>query len=297
VAIVGPTASGKGELSLDLAKNLGGEIVSADSQKIYRHLDIGTAKPPSNVRRIVPHHLIDVVDPDEEFSVGLYKDLALREIGLITERKKIPFVVGGSGLYVWALLEGWEIPSCPPNREFRSRMEERVKREGVEKIYQELKATDDRASQHIDPRNPRRIIRALELKHAGFGLERRKDPPFDALIIGLYLPRDELHRHQDERVDQMIAQGLVEEVEGLLKMGYSPDLPSLSSIGYRQISSYLQERLSLSEAVDKIKFATHRLCCRQFNWFKPGDERIHWFRPHEGYAIRHLIADFTRSPS
>ena len=293
MAIVGPTASGKSELAIDLAKNLVGEIVSADSQKIYRHLDIGTAKPPSNVRRIVPHHLIDVVDPDGEFSVGLYKDLALREIGLITGRKKISFVVGGSGLYVWALLEGWEIPSCPPDREFRSRLEERVKREGAERIYQELKTIDNRASRHIDPRNPRRIIRALELKQAGFSLERTKNPPFDALTIGLYLPRDELHRRQNERVDRMMDQGLVEEVRGLLKMGYSPDLPSLSSIGYRQISSYLQGRLSLSEAVDKIKFATHRLCRHQFNWFKPQDERIHWFGPDEGSSISHLIIDFV----
>jgi len=227
--------------------------------------------------------------------VGLFKDLARREIELITKRGKIPLVVGGSGLYVWALLEGWEIPSCPPDREFRLRLEEKVKEEGVEKIYQELKTVDDRASLHIDPQNPRRIIRALELKRAGFSLERTKNPPFDALIVGLYLPRDELHRRQDERVDQMMDQGLVEEVRGLLKMGYSPGLPSLSGIGYRQILSYLQGKLSLSEAAGKIKFATHRLCRRQFNWFKPQDERIHWFGPDEGSSISHLITDFMHN--
>jgi tRNA dimethylallyltransferase len=293
VAIVGPTASGKGELAIDLASNLGGEVINADSQKVYRHLNIGTAKPSLSARRLVPHHLIDIIDPDEQFSVGLFKDLARREVELITERGKIPLVVGGSGLYVWALLEGWEIPSCPPDREFRSRLEERVKGEGVEKIYQELKTIDDRASRHIDPQNPRRIIRALELKRAGFSLERTKNPPFDALIVGLYLPRDELHHRQDERADQMMDQGLVEEVRGLLEMGYSPNLPSLSGIGYRQISSYLQGKLSLSEAVDKIKFATHRLCRRQFNWFKLEDKRIYWFRPDEDSSIGHLIANFV----
>jgi len=281
VAIVGPTAIGKSELALALAQRLGGEIVSADSRQVYRHLDIGTAKPGKEELALVPHHLIDIVNPDENFSLAQYQRLAYQTIADIQQRNKIPFLVGGSGLYIWAAIEGWVIPEVPPDLEFRRSLEKTAFEAGADRLYEELLEIDPESAQKIGRRNVRRIIRALEVKKkTGVPLSRlqgKRKPPFSALIIGLTTDRIGLYRRIDLRVDEMIRQGLVEEVQKLLDAGYDLSLPAMSGIGYRQAGLYLKGELPLSVAIQKIKFETHRFARHQYAWFRLQDRRIKWF--------------------
>lgn len=280
VAIVGPTATGKSGLAIELAREFSGEVISADSRQIYRYMDIGTAKLSLEEMAGIPHHLIDIKNPDEDFSLAEYQQSAMEIIHDIHNRGKLPVLAGGSGLYVWALLEGWGIPEVEPDMEFRRQMEERAAREGGDDLYRELKAIDPEAAERIDPRNVRRVIRALEVsRQAGRPFSRLKtkhEPPFDELIIGLTTERQELYRRIDARVDAMIERGLVDEVIRLLETGYGPEIPAMSGIGYRQISMYLRGELSLESAVYQVKTETHRLVRRQYNWFRLTDERIRW---------------------
>ena len=298
VAIVGPTGIGKSALALHLARKFHGEIVGADSRQVYRHMDIGTAKPGPEERDLVPHHLIDIVNPDEEFSLARYQSLAYEYIEDIQRRDKLPLLVGGSGMYVWAVLEGWEVPRVAPDREFRQAMESKAALNGAQELYRELLETDPAAAQRIDPRNVRRVIRALEVqKQTGRPFSRsqvKKAPSFRTLIIGLTADREELYRCIDERVDRMVARGLVEEVENLLRMGYDVSLPAMSGIGYRQIGLYLKGEMTLPAAVQQIKFETHRFVRHQYAWFRSSDKRIHWFdvTRQPGPAIESLVAGF-----
>ncbi len=280
VAIVGPTAIGKSQLALRLAQECNAEIVSADSRQIYRHMDIGTAKPAQHELSLVPHHLIDIVNPDQDFSLAQYQELAYGAISDIQQQNKLPLLVGGSGLYIWAVLEGWAIPKVPPDLEFRRSLQDTVTRGGAEQLYQELAGLDPVAAQRIDPRNVRRVIRALEVCRTGIlfsELQQKKPPLFNALIIGLTADRAGLYRRIDLRVDWMIEQGLVEEVRRLINMGYDFNLPAMSGIGYKQIGLYLRGELTLESAIQQIKFATHRFVRHQYNWFRLGDKRIVWF--------------------
>ena len=298
VVILGPTATGKSRLALRLAQQFNGEIVSADSRQIYRHLDIGTAKPNHQEQALVPHHLIDIVNPDEDFSLAQYQQLAYQTIADIHQRGKLPWLVGGGGLYVWAVLEGWSIPPVPPDPALRRTLTERAAKGEVAELYQELVAIDPAAAQKIDPRNVRRVIRALEVtRSAGIPfsrLQRKKTPPFQTLIIGLTAARDELYRRIDARVDEMMARGLVDEVKNLVNMGYGLNLPAMSGIGYLQIGRHLQGELSLAEAIQQIKYGTHRLARHQYNWFRLSDKRIHWFEVWGGVesAIAARVAEF-----
>ncbi len=281
LAIVGPTGIGKSRLALNLAQAFQGEIVSADSRQVYRYMDIGTAKPSREERALVPHHLIDIVNPDEDFSLAQYQHLAYQAINDIHHRGKLPLLVGGSGLYVWAVLEGWKIPEVPPSTEFRRSLEEKVAGGGLPELLKELAEVDPVAVQRIDPRNVRRVIRALEV-HQNAGapisrLQKKSPPPYQTLIIGLTAGRAELYRRIDARVDRMIEQGLVEEVKKLLEMGYSLSLPAMSGIGYKQIGMYLNGEMTLPEATQKIKVETHRFVRHQYNWFRLKDERLKWF--------------------
>ena len=284
VAIVGPTATGKSSLALELCQTLNGEIISADSRQVYRHMDIGTAKPTEEEQALVPHHLIDVVNTDEDFSLALYQSRALEAIDYIQRRGKLAFLVGGSGLYVWALLEGWRIPQVPPDPALRQSLEARAKVEGGEKLYDELKETDPAAAERIDPRNVRRVIRALEVGLQGtpFSQLQVKQPFVDSVIIGLTTDRADLYRRIDARVDNMIEKGLVEEVKGLVTRGYGLDLPSMSGLGYKQIGLYLQGKTDLPTAIQQIKFDTHSFARHQYNWFRLKDKRINWFEAGEG---------------
>ena len=285
VVIVGPTAVGKSALALDLARRFGGEIVNADSRQIYRYMDIGTAKPTPEERREIPHHLIDIRDPDEEFNLAIFLELAGRSVEDILRRGKIPFLVGGTGLYVRAFVEGWRPPKVPPDPEFRRKLSERAQKEGPEALYRELERLDPDAAAKIDPRNVRRVIRALEvIKATGKPFSKayeKSPPPFDLLILGLHAPRKKLYELIDRRVDRMIERGFVDEVRRLLEMGYGLHLPSMSSLGYREIGLYLQGKLKLEEAVRKIKAETHRFARHQYAWFRLDDERICWFNVEE----------------
>ena len=281
VAIVGPTATGKSRLALRLAQLFAGEIVSGDSRQVYRHMDIGTAKPSPEELSLIPHHLINIVNPDESFSLAQYQQLAYQAIEDIQKRHKLPLLAGGSGLYVWSVVEGWKIPPVPPDPEFRHSLEERAARGEGDELYQELLEVDPVAGQRIDRRNIRRVIRALEVHRStemlSSRLPQKKAPPFDILIIGLTAERDELYRRVDQRVDEMIEQGLVEEVKKLVSMGYNFELPAMSGIGYRQIGLFLKDEASLASAIQQIKFETHRFVRHQYAWFRLTDDRIKWF--------------------
>jgi len=299
-AIVGPTGIGKSELAIRLAQIFNGEIVSADSRQVYRHMDIGTAKPNPQELSLVRHHLIDIVIPDEGFSVAQYQELAYSAISDIQKREKLPFLVGGCGQYIWSVLEGWEIPKVTPDLEFRRGLREKVARAGKDELYEELVRVDPVAAQKIDRRNVRRVIRALEAYQATgtpfSQLRHKKAPPFNTLLIGLTVEREELYRRIDLRVDEMIKQGLVAEVKKLVDMGYGFNLPAMSGIGYKQIGMFLRGELTLAEAVQQIKHETHRFVRHQYSWFRLEDDRIRWFdvRANIEPEITSLVTGFMR---
>jgi tRNA dimethylallyltransferase len=286
IAVVGPTAIGKTGLAIQLAQAIHGEIVGADSRQVYRRMDIGTAKPTPEERALAPYHLLDVADPDEPFSLAQYLELALAALEDIWARGRQPVLAGGSGQFVWALLEGWTVPRLPPQRELRRLLEEQAVREGPEALHQELAKVDSRAAEGIDHRNVRRVIRALEVYQVTgrpISFWQEKAPPsWETLILGLTCPRDELYRRIDVRVDGMMEAGLVDEMRGLLATGYKRELPSMSGIGYREIGQYLAGESELSTAVDRIKTATHRLARQQATWFRRDDERIRWIGASQG---------------
>ncbi|MCL4535112.1 MAG: tRNA (adenosine(37)-N6)-dimethylallyltransferase MiaA [Bacteroidetes bacterium] len=280
VVIVGPTAVGKSALALELGQRFPAEIVSADSRQVYRYMDIGTAKPTPAERALVPHHLIDVVDPDEEYTLAQYQAQARAAISDIGGRGRLPLLVGGTGLYVRAVTEGLVPPRVPPNPTLRAQLEERMRREGLDALVAELERLDPVAAGRIDRRNPRRVIRALEVclvTGRPFSAQPSATPPPHHLLrLGLTCPRAELYRRIDERVDRMMAEGLLEEVQRLVEMGYPFDLPSMSGIGYRQLGMYLRGEITLAEAVQRTKFATHRYTRQQYTWFRLDDPAITW---------------------
>jgi tRNA dimethylallyltransferase len=294
IAIVGPTAVGKSELALHLARLFPLEIMSADSRQVYRYMDIGTSKPSLAERALVPHHIIDVVDPDGDFSLASYHQLALEALNAIQQEDKLPLLVGGTGLYVWSLVEGWKIPQVPPDREMRRRLETRAQREDSQSLYRELQNIDPVAAARIDSRNIRRVVRALEIYYATgeppSQLQTKEVPNFPVLVIGLTQERSQLYGQIDERADEMIQRGLVEEVQQLLERGYSPSLPSMSGIGYKQIVQFVRGEMTLPQAVDRIKHETHRLARHQYAWFRLDDSRIRWFGVTETKGKASMVA-------
>ena len=301
IAIIGPTGIGKTKLAIQLALLYNGEIVNADSRQIYRFMDIGTAKPTGEELALIPHHLVDIIEPDNEFSLAEYQRFADDAIQDIQRRGKIPFLVGGSGLYVWAVLEGWVIPKVAPDVIFRQGLEKRAELGQGGELYRELEEIDPAAAKKIDPHNIRRVIRALEVNKVSDStfsrLQKKQTPPFRTLIIGLTAERKELYRRADERVDNMLKQGFVDEVDTLLKKGYNLGLPAMSSIGYREIGQYLNGGLTLEEAVYKIKTGTHRFIRHQYAWFRLKDERIKWFDAEKANKseIESTVDDFINN--
>lgn len=281
VAIVGPTGIGKSQLALRLARRYDAEIVSADSRQVCRYMDIGTAKPGPEELSLTRHHLIDIVNPDEDFSLAQYQTLAYQAINDIQQRHKLPLLVGGSGLHIWSVLEGWKIPEVPPDPELRLALEKKAANNGIDELYQELVMVDPVAAQEIDRRNVRRVIRAIEIQRkTGIpfsDLRKKRTSQYNTCVIGLTTERTELYRRIDRRVDEMIEKGLVAEVEKLVNMRYDFSLPAMSGIGYRQIGLFLKGELTLAAAVQRIKFETHRFVRHQYGWFRMNDERIHWF--------------------
>ena len=298
IAIVGPTATGKSALAIELALALGGEIVSADSRQVYRYMDIGTAKPSREDRAKVPHYLIDIIDPDADFTLATYQELALKAIDDIQRRGRIALLVGGSGLYVRAVTGGLSIPKVAPDPELRRKLEDRAVHEGHQALYGELQKIDPAAAEKIDSRNVRRVIRALEVcitAGVPFSQLRSAFSEVPVLIIGLTTAREDLYKRIDSRVDDMIEHGLVDEVQSLLDRGYSPELPAMSGLGYKQIVAQLKGETALDEAIQRIKYETHRFARNQYSWFRPKDERIHWLdiRNEPLESMRSLIAQFA----
>jgi tRNA dimethylallyltransferase len=281
LVVVGPTAVGKTALAVRLGEALGGEVVSADSRQVYRGMDIGAAKPTAGERARVPHHLIDFRDPDEPLSLAEYQALAYRAIDDLLARGRLPMLVGGSGQYVRAVVEGWGIPAVPPDETLRAQLYAEAETAGAEALHARLHALDPIAAGRIDPRNVRRVVRALEVcLVAGrpiSELQRKIPPPYRVVQIGFTRPRPALYCRVDDRVDAMIAAGLVDEVRRLAEAGYGWRLPAMSGLGYRQMGAYLRGETSLEEAVQSIKRETRRFIRQQYNWFRPSDPRIRWF--------------------
>lgn len=293
IIIVGPTASGKTAAGIRLARAIGGEVISADSRYLYRGMDIGTAKPDMEERQGVPHWLIDVADPDETWSLSLFRAAADDAVKDIYSRGKKPIVVGGTGQYIRAILEGWTIPEGEPDHRLRDVLERWGNDIGAEELHRKLAVLDPDAAANIQWQNMRRTVRALEVIFSSgrkFSAQRTaKESPYDALIFGMKRERAELYKRIDMRVDLMIRNGLVEETAGLLAKGYSEDLPSMSAIGYKEVCDYLNKKISLDEAAQLIKFRTHNYVRRQANWFKPADPAIHWVDPEDNEAMLDII--------
>ncbi len=272
VALLGATAVGKTELSLEVCRRYAGEIIGADSRQIYRGMDIGTAKPSAEEFAVAPHHLFDIRDPDETLTLSEYQALAFRTIDAIHTRNALPILVGGTVLYMRAVIDGLRIPEVPPNPELRNKLETMLAERGRDALFEMLVEKDPATAAAIDAKNPRRLIRALEIVittgRSKVELEGADPPPYSILKIGLDRSREILHDRIDRRVDRMMDQGLVAETRRLLESGYHERLPAMSSLGYREIAAYLRGELEYDAAVEKIKVETHRYLRHQYTWLR-----------------------------
>jgi tRNA dimethylallyltransferase len=284
--VLGPTAVGKSDTVLDLALHFDAEIISADSQQVYRHMDIGTAKPSKEQRQTVPHHLIDIVDPDEEFNAAMFRNLATEIAYNLSDRGKRIIVCGGTGLYIKALTKGlFAGPGGDP--QIRQALEWELEEHGIDSLYHRLEQVDQESAVRIHPHDRQRIGRALEVYHStgrrisewqsehGFS-----DLLFDVLKVGLERQRTELYDRIDRRCEFMIQAGLLDEVKKLVEMRYGLDLKPMQSVGYRHMGLFLRGRMSLDNAVHLMKRDTRRLAKRQLTWFR-GDREIRWFHPED----------------
>ena len=273
IVIVGPTASGKTDLSIKLAKQLNGEIISADSMQIYKKMTIGTAKPIPEEMQGIPHHMIDIIEPNEDFNVAKYKNMAEEKIEEIINKGKQPIIVGGTGLYIDTLVNGIEFFDIENDLEYRKKLEEEVDVKGIDWLYEELKKIDPEAAKNIEKNNVRRVIRALEIyKVTGktktqLDKESIKGSKYDYVIFGLLWNREELYERINLRVDIMLEDGLIEEVKSLINNeGFSKT--ALQGLGYKEVVEYLEEKCSYDEMVEKIKMETRRYAKRQMTWFR-----------------------------
>jgi tRNA dimethylallyltransferase len=297
IVIVGPTASGKTDLGLALAKKFDGEIVSVDSRQVYKKMSIGTAKPKGEwvkdnyVVEGITHHLIDIVEPDTDFSLADFKTMATNCIHDILNRKKLPILVGGTGLYVWSIIDNLDIPNTPPNLQLRSELEKK----SLPELVTMLQKTDPETYKKIDLKNPRRVLRALEVAISSgqsFFAQRTKSTPlFEALQIGIDIQKEELGNRISRRADNQIKEGLLQETEELVKLGYGWNLPSMSGIGYRQIGYYLRGEMSLPESIEVLKRDTNKYAKRQMTWFKR-DKRIQWVKSENFEVVEEAVKKF-----
>jgi tRNA dimethylallyltransferase len=301
VVVLGPTAVGKTDIAIQLAERLGGEIVSADSRLFYRGMDIGTAKPTVEERLRVPHHLIDVANPDQTWSLALFQLEANKAIHRIVANRHLPIMVGGTGQFIRSIIEGWRIPSVAADPHLREVLTDWVQSIGPLDAHSKLAILDPVAAASIDPTNVRRTVRALEVilsTGRRFSDQRKRgQKQYLLLLIGLTRPRDELYQRIDDRITQMINSGFAEEVQRLLDDGYSPDLPTLSAIGYAEMVAYLHGKITLDEAVVSLRRRTRIFVRRQANWFKQNDPDIHWFQVNHGTVeeMLNLIQEWLTS--
>lgn len=286
VGIVGPTAVGKSKVAIEVAMKLDGEIISADSMQVYRGMDIGTAKITKSEAKGIPHHLIDIVNPDEPFSVADFQKLAKEKIYEITTRKKLPLLVGGTGLYVNAVTTPYKFQEHPVNMARRAELADLAKEHGVEFVHKLLAKVDPELAEKLHPNDIRRVIRGIEYFEAtGEKISRNQlsnieetadSDEFNIQLIGLTMDRHKLYQKIEARIDEMINQGLVTEVKTLLTDGFTAELTSLQGLGYKEIVSYLQGKYDIDEAIRLLKRNTRRFAKRQLTWFKR-DKRISWY--------------------
>ncbi len=283
LVIVGPTAVGKTEIALDVAKKLDAEIISADSMQVYKYMDIGTAKPSAKEQSEVKHHLIDIIEPDEKFSVADYQEIAKLKIANIHSREKLPILTGGTGLYINAVCYNYTFSDFERDPELIRELHCLAEKHGNEYLHKKLLELDEVSAEKIHPNNLRRLIRALEVciktgKPFSYFEEKTKkqEVPYNLIMFGLTRPRDELYERINTRVKLMIKSGLITEVEKLLEMGYSKELNSMQGLGYKQIVEYLEGKMTLTETIDKISRDTRRYAKRQYTWFLR-DKNIRWF--------------------
>jgi tRNA dimethylallyltransferase len=290
VALIGPTGVGKTLGAVELAEQIGAEIISADSRLLYRGMDVGTAKPSPELRRRVAHHLIDVADPEQVWSLADYRRAALQVIQEVHGRRKLPVLVGGTGQYITAILEGWTPPVGAADPVLRRELEAYAVEHGPAGLHRRLQQVDPARAAALDPRNVRRVVRALEVYQLtgrpASELQGQSSPEFRSLWLGLSLPRPVLYRRIDDRIRRMLQGGLLDEVGALLEHGLTPDHPTMSAIGYRQVAEYLLGEKTLVEAEAEMRRLTRKFIRRQANWFKPEDERIHWFVADEQVVSR-----------
>lgn len=294
LVIAGATAVGKTDLALALAQRLGGEIISADSRQIYRRMDIGTAKPTPEQRAVCPHHLIDIAEPDETISAGQMQRLIANAHAEAALRGHLPMLVGGTGQYITAYLEGWTMPEVPPQPALRAEMEASIRERGLSGLVERLLALDPDAQSAVDLQNPRRVMRALEVSIVSgqpFSAQRRKKPPqFDVFAIVLDEKRETLFERADRRFDRMMEQGFLDEVRMLLEAGYRRELPSMSGIGYAELIAHLLDDVPLAQAVDAGKTATHAYIRRQLTWFRKYMRAFMWHNLSDAASTASLIA-------
>jgi len=301
IVICGPTATGKTAAAIELATIFNGEIIGADSMQIYRFMDIGTAKPTLQEQEAIPHYMIDIVDPDRHFDARQYAEMAHKKVLKRISRNIIPFVVGGTGLYIKALVHGL-FEAEPANYDIRKSLKAEVLSRGIDFLYHRLDRHDPEAAARIHPNDTYRIIRALEIfeltgkslseHHREHGFE---DAPYRVLKIGLNFDREHLYNRINRRVDAMIAAGFIDEVQMLRDRGYAPDLKSMQSIGYRHINDFIGGDLSLDEALRTLQRDTRRYAKRQLTWFK-ADTNVKWLHPDRINDIRKIIKKFLHTP-
>ncbi len=298
ILLVGPTAVGKTEVAIQLAQRIGGEIISADSRLFYRGMDIGTAKPAPEERRQIPHHLIDIADPDQILSLSDFQEKAREVIEDVHRRGKLPLLVGGTGQYMRAVTEGWTPPPVTADQRLRAELERLKDERGGAWLHRKLHALDAESAQSIDARNVRRTIRALEViltTGRKFSDQRLQQvSPYHLISIGLLRPRPELYARIDARIDAMFEAGLVEEVRGLLAKGYAPTLPTMSAIGYRECVRVIERKWSIEQAKVEMRRATRVYVRRQGNWFKEHDPNIKWFNAGQ-QGIASEVVTFIRA--
>lgn len=281
VVIVGPTSVGKTELSLELADHFDGEIISGDSMQVYRSMDIGTAKATPDELERVPHHLIDIIDPAEEYSVAEFQTAATRLITEINQRGRLPLIVGGTGLYIESVTHRFQFAEADQNLELRNQLQRFADAEGVEALHRQLAEFDPLTAERLHPNDVKRVIRAIEIYQlTGYKMSdyqhRAQHSPYDLVMIGLTMERAKLYERINHRVDLMIEAGLVEEVRQLLDKGYHPSLPSMQGLGYKELVPYLYAEITLDKAINDIKQRTRHFAKRQLSWFRRMSE-INWF--------------------
>ncbi|CAM3519735.1 tRNA (adenosine(37)-N6)-dimethylallyltransferase MiaA [Marinicrinis lubricantis] len=293
LVLIGPTAVGKTKLSLELAKMLNAEIISGDSMQVYRGMDIGTAKATPEERAVVPHHLIDIRNPDEPYSVSEFQSMSERLIEDITARGKLPFIVGGTGLYIESVCYKFEFSSAGQDDAYRKKLQDMVQRDGPQAVHLMLEHIDPDSAKRIHVNNYRRVIRALEIYHitgktaTAFLQGQKKESPYELCIVGLTMDRAKLYQRIEQRIDEMMEQGLLEEVRRLLNQGYHRDMVSMQALGYKEIIGYLEGEYPLDAAVELLKRDTRRFAKRQLSWFRHM-ENIHWHDVTEGNFFEHL---------